>query len=101
DTLTLHAVTLRDDSARSSSFAETVFGWINDPVIGTTKADIALAIGRPSTVPRIRSDATIDSVILVLPYGTEYFGDTLSPTFALQVRQLDEAYTDGNFATKE
>ncbi|SFB81382.1 protein of unknown function [Parapedobacter composti] len=101
DTLTVHAVTLRDDSARSSSFAETVFGWINDPVIGTTKADIALAIGRPSTVPRIRSDATIDSVILVLPYGTEYFGDTLSPTFALQVRQLDEAYTDGNFATKE
>src|SRR5690606_18964501 len=45
--------------------------------------------------------AEIDSVILVLPYGTEYFGDTLRPNFTLQVRQLDEAYTDGEYDTKQ
>ncbi|MBK1440160.1 DUF4270 domain-containing protein [Parapedobacter sp. ISTM3] len=101
DTLTLHAVTLRDDSTRSSSFNQTVFGWFDDPVIGKTVADMALAIGRPTAVPRLRPDAEIDSVILVLPYGTEYFGDTLNPFFSLQVRQLDEAYTDGNFSSKQ
>ncbi|WP_353125099.1 DUF4270 family protein [Parapedobacter pyrenivorans] len=101
DTLTLHATTLLDDSARSASFAQTTFGWFDDPVIGQTVADLALAIGRPTTVPRIRPDAEIDSVILVLPYGTEYFGDTLRPNFSLQVRQLDEAYTDGEYATKQ
>jgi len=101
DTLTLQAVTVPDDSARSSSFAQTTFGWFDDPVIGKTVADLALAIGRPTTVPRIRPDAEIDSVILVLPYGTEYFGDTLRPNFTLQVRQLDEAYTDGEYDTKQ
>lgn len=101
DTLTLHATTLLDDSARSSSFAQTTFGWFADPIIGSTVADLALAIGKPTAVPRIRSDAEIDSVILVLPYGVEYFGDTLRPNFSLQVRQLDEAYTDGEYATKQ
>lgn len=102
DTLTLQAVTLADDSTRSSSFGQTAFGWFNDPVIGKTVIDLALAIGRPSSVPRIRPDAEIDSVILVVPYGIdEYFGDTLNPTFPLQVRQLKEAYTDGNYSTKQ
>ncbi|MGV3762958.1 DUF4270 family protein [Parapedobacter sp.] len=101
DTLTLEAVTVADDSARSSSFAQTTFGWLDDPIIGKTVADLALAIGRPTTVPRIRLDAEIDSVILVLPYGTEYFGDTLRPNFTLEVLQLDEAYTDGEYATKQ
>lgn len=101
DTLTLQAVTVLDDSARSSSFAQTTFGWFDDPVIGKTVADLAMAIGKPTTVPRIRPDAEIDSVILVLPYGTEYFGDTLRPNFSLQVQQLDEAYTDGQYATRQ
>lgn len=100
DTLTLHAVTLKDDSARSNSFNQTTFGLLDDPVIGKTKADLALAIGKPTTVPRIREDAEIDSVILVLPYGNEYFGDSVNSSFTLQVRQLAEAYTDGNYSDK-
>jgi len=102
DTLTFQAVTLPDDSTRSSSFGQTAFGWFDDPVIGKTVIDLALAIGRPTSVPRIRPDAEIDSVILVLPYGIdEYFGDTINPTFPLQVRQLKEAYTDGSYSTKQ
>jgi len=101
-TLTLEGTTIRDDSTRSASFGQTAFGWFNDPVIGKTVVDLALAIGRPSSVPRIRPDADIDSVILVLPYGMdEYFGDTLNPTFPLQVRQLKEAFVDGNYSTKQ
>ncbi len=100
-TLTLQGATLLDDSTRSSSFNQTAFGWFDDPVIGKTVADLALAIGKPSTVPRIRPDAEIDSVILVLPYGSEYFGDTVNTTFPLQVRQLAEAYTDGTYSSKQ
>ena len=75
DSLTLHAVTYRDDSARSNAFNQTAFGLINDPVIGKTRVDLALAIGKPATVPRIREDAEIDSVVLVLPYGSDFFGE--------------------------
>src|SRR5690606_27043560 len=101
-TLTVEGATIRDDSTRSASFGQTAFGWFNDPVIGTTVADLALAIGKPSSVPRIRPDAEIDSVILVLPYGMdEYFGDTVNATFPVQVRQLNEVFADGNFSTKQ
>ncbi len=106
DTLTLRGATVRDDSTRSVSSASTytAFGLFLDPSIGETRADLALSLGRPGTVPRIRPDAEIDSVILVLPYGqtgSEYFGDTTASTFALQVRQLDEIYVDGTYATKD
>jgi len=103
DSLTLQAVTLLDDSTRSSSFSQTAFGWFDDPAIGKTVADLALAIGKPSSgsAPRIRPDAEIDSVILVLPFGREYFGDTVNTTFPLQVRQLKEVYTDGTYSTKQ
>ena len=101
DTLTVQAVTLIDDSTRSNAFSQTVFGWFDDPVMGKTVADLALAIGKPSTVPRIRPDAEIDSVILVLPFGSEYFGDTVQTSFPLQVRQLKEAFTDGNYSSKQ
>ena len=101
DTLTLQAVTIPDDSARSSSFSQTTFGWLDDPVIGKTVANLAIAMGKPASVPRIRPDAEIDSVVLVLPYGTEYFGDTLQPNFTLQVRQLDEPFVDGAYDTKQ
>ena len=100
DSLTIQAVTLKDDSARSNSFNQTTFGILNDPAIGKTTANLALAIGKPAKVPRIREDAEIDSVVLVLPYGNEYFGDTTGASFTLQVRQLAEVYTDGTYSNK-
>lgn len=107
DTLTISGATVWDDSTRSSSFSSTytTFGLFQDPSFGQTRADLAISLGRPGTVPRIRPDAVVDSVILVLPYGpvgSEYFGDTTTAsTFALQVRQLDEIFVDGTFSTKE
>lgn len=101
DTLTLHAVTLQDDSARSGSFNQTAFGLLDDPIIGKTAVDLALAIGKPTVVPRIHDDAEIDSVVLVLPYGTDFFGDSTGSSFTLQVQQLDEVYTEGAYSNRQ
>lgn len=101
DSLTLHAVTLQDDSARSGAFNQTTFGLLDDPVIGKTSVDLALAIGKPAVIPRIRDDAEIDSVVLVLPYGSDFFGDSTSSSFTLQVRQLDEVFVEGAHSNKQ
>lgn len=102
DTVSIRTVTLRDDSSRyqylnqsrnGDQFAQTVFGALYDPVIGNSVVNMAVDLLRPSSVPRIKSDATIDSAVLVLPYGLDYFGDTLrQSTFTIEVRQLSEDF---------
>ncbi len=100
DTVSVHGYTVRDDSTQSTGFNQAVFGYIKHPVLGTTIADLALEIGMPARLPRIAPDAVIDSVILVLPYGLDFFGDTLNSTFALQVRPLNEIFAYNTFSTK-
>lgn len=100
DTLSLNGVTLLDDSVQSTSISST-FGLFDDPAVGKTQADLAIYLGRPATVPRIRPDAQIDSVVLVIPFGNEYFGDTLNSTFSLQVSQLNEIYVNNAYSTKQ
>lgn len=103
DTLSIRTVTLKDDSSRYHSmnharyngeaFAQTVFGTLFDPIIGNTTASVAVDLLKPAAVPRIKPEATIDSVVLVLPYGLDYFGDTLNQSsFTIEVRQLAENF---------
>ncbi len=103
DTVSIRTVTLKDDTSRyytmnhgrhnGESFAQTVFGTLEDPIVGHTTADLALDLLKPASVPRIKNDATIDSVILVLPYGLDYFGDTLDQSsFTIEVHQLAENF---------
>lgn len=111
DTVTMRTVTLRDDSSRyqalnhsrhGEQFAQTAFGILNDPVIGRSVIDLAVDISRPSAVPRIESDAIIDSVVLVLPYGIDYFGDTLAQeSFTIQVRKLAENFVFNSPTSKK
>lgn len=102
DTVSLRTVTLKDDSSRYQfmnhtrhgvQFAQTVFGALYDPVIGNSNVGLAVDMARPSSVPRIADDAVIDSVVLVLPYGLDYFGDTLGESsFTIEVRKLAENF---------
>ena len=100
--LPVHAVIQKDDSSRSVNFGQTVFGFFNDPVFGTTTADLAMEIGVPSSYPKIGIGAEIDSAILVLPYGLDYYGDTTgNSSIRLIVRQLDEPYQYGTYTNKQ
>lgn len=106
DTLTLHTVTARDDSARSINqilssnanipsiqITQLPFGYLKDDVLGETQANVALAIDRPSSGDiRLPENAQIDSAILVVKYGNSFVGDTLSSRFFVEVKQLDETY---------
>lgn len=102
DTVSIRAYTIKDDSVQSGSFTQTLFGQFNDPVFGKTVVGLALDLARPSTFARIKNGAEIDSVILVLPYGTNFFGDTtLASTYAIQVRPLDEPFQFSTYSNKQ
>jgi hypothetical protein len=101
-TLPVEARTVRDESSRSANFSQTVFGYFNDPALGTTIADLAMEIGVPSSYPYMFIDTQVDSAVLVLPYGIDYYGDTTSNSpIRLIVRQLDEPYAYGMQSNKQ
>lgn len=100
DTVSLLTYTLEDDSMQSSSSNQTVFGLFRDPIFGTIKVDLALDIAPAANVIGIRADAEIDSVILVLPYGQNFYGDSLASTYHLKVRQLAEPFVLNSYSTR-
>lgn len=101
DTVSIRAYTIREDSVQSGSFNQTLFGQFNDPVFGKSVVGVALDLSRPTIFERIKDDAEIDSVILVLPFGGNYYGDTtLASTFAVRVQPLAEAFQFNTYSTK-
>lgn len=101
DTVSIRTYTIREDSVQSASFSETLFGQFNDPLFGPTTVGVALDLARPTVFNQIKDEAVIDSVILVLPYGVNYYGDTtLASTFNVQVRPLDEPFQFNTYSNK-
>jgi hypothetical protein len=84
--------TLPEDTVVTNGLAKTPLGYFNDPVIGTTEANIAMAISLPSasayTIPT--GTITIDSALLVLRYADGFYGDSLNSKFKINVYQLKE-----------
>jgi hypothetical protein len=102
DTVSIKAYTVVDDSVQSGSFNQTLFGLFRDPIFGTTTVDLALDYSLAANFTRIKDEAIIDSVVLVLPYGNQYYGDTtLASNFTVQVQPLDEVFQFSAFSTKK
>ena len=99
DTSTVIVNTMPEDSVPTSGQAKTQLGLFNDPVFGTTVANIAMDLNLPSnsattnfayTLPL--GTLTIDSAILVMRYasGASFYGDSLATRYKVNVYQLNE-----------
>ena len=87
DSLTVNTRTVVDDPANTASLVRYPVGFITDPELGTTEASLALTLNIPSAGYSFGTNATIDSAILVLPYSTQFYGDSTS-TYSVDVHQL-------------
>ena len=85
-------VTVREDSVLASGLAQFPVGLLNDPIFGKTKSDIAIGLALPSTSLTFGTNPTLDSGVLVLKYGKEFFGDSTNATYSVTVHQLSEEY---------
>ena len=111
DTLTLKANTVVADSLRtysaliSEQLDSYLFGKMKDPLFGTATSSIYLQL-RPEFAKPDFSDATLDSIVLILPYDTiGKYGD-LSGPFGMEILRvmeemprIDNHYSDTSFMT--
>jgi len=92
DTVSVNTYTVRDDSVYTTSLSQHPFGYFTDPVLGTTESNLAFTLGLPSEGFSFGKEAQLDSAVLVLKYGDEFYGDSLSSAYAINVHQLSEKY---------
>lgn len=78
------------DSIATAGLTKTPLGYFQDPVLGTTESNIAVALNLPSqsayTLPT--GTIVIDSAILALHYADGFYGDSLTSKFKVNVYQL-------------
>src|SRR5690606_5813270 len=96
DSLTVQAVTTKEDSILTRGLFQIPFGYLNDPVIVESSADIQFALQNVAAGDsRIPANAAIDSAILVINYGQDFFGDSLNSIAKIEVKQLSTPYEIG------
>ncbi len=97
DTSTIRAYTVKEDTILNNRLTNFPVGFLKDPVFGTTEANMALVFSLPTTRVNFGTNPVLDSAILVLPYGTGFYGDSLNTNYTLEVRQLNENLYRGSF----
>ncbi len=88
----VNTVTVRDDSLNTSNIGQYPLGSLNDPLLGTTESSIAMQLNLPSTGFTFGEDAALDSVVLIMPYGNDFYGDSTSTTFNVSIHELNEKF---------
>ena len=94
DTVSIRSSTVREDSIITNTLSQYPLGYFNDPVFGKTAANIALSLTMPSGNTTFGTAPVLDSAVLVLHYGDEFYGDSTSK-FRIEVRQLAEQLSKG------
>lgn len=103
DTLTVEAVTIREDSLQSDESAASLnlAGSIMDPVFGRSNASFYTQVQLPGNNAGFTfgTEPHLDSVVLTLAYA-DYFGDTTTPVY-LWVSQIEESFSADTFYTND
>jgi hypothetical protein len=87
DTVTVDTRTVNDELASTAALLRYPLGFITDTAIGTTEASLAMTVNLPSSNYSFGKIKSIDSAVLVLPYATQFYGDSTS-TYSVDVHQL-------------
>jgi len=91
DTITIHAVSAREDSVRSDRTSMYLLGSINDPVFGFSNASFATQIRLPASNITFPENITVDSVVLSITHKGFYGHDKYANPITIEVWELDEA----------
>ncbi|WP_411273227.1 DUF4270 domain-containing protein [Daejeonella sp.] len=89
DTVTVRSTTVREDSILTNALSQYPLGYFNDPILGKTTSNIALSLTMVNSSTTFGTAPVLDSAVLVLHYGDEFYGDSTSK-FQIEVRQLSE-----------
>ncbi len=88
DTVTIGSRTTEEDPVQTNFATRYPLGYLKDPIFGSTEASLSMSVGLPSSAYDFGATPVVDSAVLVLNYGTEFYGDTTA-TYSFDVHQIN------------
>lgn len=88
DTITITSATVREDTVLTNTLTQYPLGYLTDPIFGKTTANIAMSLTLDPPGLSFGTSPVLDSAVLVLNYGKEFYGDSTS-LFQIEVHQLN------------
>jgi hypothetical protein len=90
DNSTVKASTVAEDNVITQNLSQYPIGYLKDPYTGITKAAVAATLNLPSNDLVFGDNIVLDSAVLVLKYGTSFYGDSVNSTYRFTVHKLTE-----------
>ncbi len=90
DTITIQAVSAREDSVRTDRTSLYLLGSMNDPIFGRSNASFATQIRLPASNIKFPENIEVDSIVLSLTHNGFYGDDKNANPFIVEVWELDE-----------
>ena len=91
DTTTITSRTVADDAVPTyfsgNGLSAYPLGFLKDPLLGETESSIALSVNLPVDGYSFGTDPVLDSAVLVMNYGKEFYGDS-TINYNIDVHQL-------------
>lgn len=95
DTVTVRTTTVKEDSISTSQLSKYPLGYLDDPIFGKTQSSLALSLNLGASNLTFGTNPLLDSAVLVLQYGNEYYGDVNSQ-LKIDVHQLSTRLTQNS-----
>jgi len=92
DTMTVRTSTVMLDSVPTSGTGTLMLGQYNDPKLGVIESQVFMEMSNGTGWSQPSTNATFDSMVLILPYSGYYYGDTLGTT-EVHVYQATKTFT--------
>lgn len=79
--------TVKEPDLMTSLLSSHPIGYMVDPIFGKTESSVGMTVA-PSELSLDFTSATLDSAVLVLNLGTQFYGDTATSKYSIDVYQL-------------
>jgi len=85
--------TVREADISTAGLEHYPLGYIKDPIMGTTESSLAMTVW-PVVSHDFGTSPTLDSAVLVMNLSTDFYGDTTSSRYNINVYQLTNTITN-------
>jgi len=94
DTVKITSQTVRESAVTTTALSRHPLGYMIDPIFGKTESSIAMTVVPPFTSYDFGTSPQLDSAVLVLNLGTQFYGDTTTSKYSIDVYQLTNTITN-------
>ncbi len=91
----IRSQTIKESDITTSGLTQHPIGYMVDPIFGKTEASLAMTVAPPTSLTQdFGTNSTLDSAVLVLNLGTQFYGDTTTSKYSIDVYQLTNKITN-------